>query len=69
MFKKVWERLTQDPEIEKLDVLILAADSRIAAKEKYLAELAATNQQLQGEVDKLKDAVSRAEKTLDRKTN
>lgn len=69
MFKKIWERLTQDPETERLDALIQAADEQIAAKEKNLAELAGTNQQLQQKVDALKDAVSRAEKTLNRVAN
>lgn len=69
MLKKLWERLTQDPETERLDILIQATDERIAAKEAYLAQLAATNQQLQQKVDTLKDAVSRAEKTLNKGAN
>jgi uncharacterized protein (DUF3084 family) len=69
MFKKIWKRLTEDPGSQRLDALHQAADERIAEREKRLASLEATNQQLQQKVDTLKDAVSRAEKTLNRGAN
>ena len=52
-----------------LDALEKAADERIAAKKKYLAQLTENAQQKQQEVNHLKGVVKRYEKAVNRLNN